>query len=657
MSFFINTSNYIFKKLDIKFKKDYLWEETKRRIFFKKLLHLFYYSIFCCVFLVYLQHIIKDRPTLESIGILADVKYYYQHDYEKMFVNTFFYLLIWFFIYVLSFTFRRIHEIIYLYWYMIFVWSYLFLMYNNYGLWILSLTYIHYLTIIGCLLLTLYHYYCNLVVATHTDVDDIDDDVFNHSDEDEDLISFDDEIFVEQNREYIAEVIRKNEEKERLDNWYNELDNIQSSAEFKGNLQDIPSAYSVDPKSSMELLLVYKQQVLMDSQEYGMLDIIENYGRIFKLYPEETATQNYILNIKRILSLSNYFVITEQDSSETFIEFHARYQRTEILQEANSREDLEDFDEEEKLREYNDRFEVKKVYLDPWYSSLWFNGMSSKEALWFSWWVSDQVPFIVKLVVLFSRFFKEFKSGAKSAKESDSVLFFSDAFYSFFGIKRHEEKFVIRFDDGYVAWVRGQPTIVHFDSLDFDPELYSAPTQKLPPLGVQFLNMFKNVFNVVKNVFLFFYNLITSWGSISFWIYVIKSSVYLPKIVIYLLVKIYEIFIEILNYFFGRIYNFISDIILFLLYYIWSFVSYFLIILKRVKILFRGVKPAGPYSLYNSFITKDIRYIYLEKPIMFFEREKEIKKIYKSLRKTLRMSKKRELFLIWSSNKISENVS
>jgi hypothetical protein len=115
----------------------------------------------------------------------------------------------------------------------------------------------------------------------------------------------------------------------------------------------------------MELLLVYKQQVLMDSQEYGMLDIIENYGRIFKLYPEETATQNYILNIKRILSLSNYFVITEQDSSETFIEFHARYQRTQILQEANSREDLEDFDEEEKLREYNDRFEVKKVYLDP----------------------------------------------------------------------------------------------------------------------------------------------------------------------------------------------------------------------------------------------------------------------------------------------------
>lgn len=653
MSFFYNISNYIYKKLDDWFRKDYLWEQTKRRIFFKKLLHLFYYIIICYFVLSYLDYVISNRTDLSLIGIHADIKLYYQEDYEKMFINIFSYLVVWFFVYLISFFVRKIHEVIYQYWYVLCVWSYLYLMFNNYGLWILSLTYTHYLTFAGCLILTLYHYWANLAIVSHTDNEDIDDEVSNQADEEDDVVSFEDEILVEENREYIAEVIERTEQKERLSNWFGDLEKKKVSYEFTGDLHAIPSIYGVDPKVNIQRLMNFKRQRFEDEQEFGITDMIQRHGKLLKLYVDETVTQNYVLNIKRILGLINYFVMTERDSGETFIEFHARYEQTQVLQEAKSREDLDDLTDEDKLRHLNDKFEVKKIYLDPWYSSLWLKNMNSTEALWYTWWTSNQVPFLVKIFVIISRFLKEYWLGLLEAKASGSVLFFSDAFYSFFGIKRKEEKFVIKLDNGYLAWVRGQPRIVDFDSPDFDPELYATPINTLTPIHIQFLNIFKSIFNVFKSIFVFVYYLLTSWGSIAFWVYAIKSSIYFHKFVIFLILRLYEISFEILKYFFGRFYGFVVKKLVALFYLITGLLYYFLIVLRKIKILYRGVKPAGPYSLYNSFINKNIRYIYLRNPIMFIEREKDIRKTYKLLKKNLRKSKKRELFLLWSSSNVN----
>jgi hypothetical protein len=48
------------------------------------------------------------------------------------------------------------------------------------------------------------------------------------------------------------------------------------------------------------------------------------------------------------------------------------------------------------------------------------------------------------------------------------------------------------------------------DSLDFDPELYNKPTEELPSIFVQILDKFKTGFTSIKNVFMFFFYLITS---------------------------------------------------------------------------------------------------------------------------------------------------
>jgi hypothetical protein len=130
-------------------------------------------------------------------------------------------------------------------------------------------------------------------------------------------------------------------------------------------LHDIPSVYGVDPKINIQKLINFKKQRFEDEQEFGITNMIQRHGKLLKLYVDETVAQNYILNIKRILGLLNYFVMTEHDSGETFIEFHSRYEKIQVLQEANSREDLDDLTDEDKLRYLNDKFEVKKIYLDP----------------------------------------------------------------------------------------------------------------------------------------------------------------------------------------------------------------------------------------------------------------------------------------------------
>jgi hypothetical protein len=148
--------------------------------------------------------------------------------------------------------------------------------------------------------------------------------------------------------------------------------------------------------------------------------------------------------------------------------------------------------DEEKLIELSSMFVKEEVYLDPWYSSTWYQYMTEEEAKWFKWWVSDQVPYFVKIYVILKRFYLEYKIGVIKAKKTNSILFFWDALYSFFGIKWEKEKFIVKYDNGYVGWVRGQPRFVHMFSRDFDAELYNQPEKSSPKISTQFANFFKN---------------------------------------------------------------------------------------------------------------------------------------------------------------------
>jgi hypothetical protein len=131
-------------------------------------------------------------------------------------------------------------------------------------------------------------------------------------------------------------------------------------------LQDIPSAFAVDVKAEIEYIIHLKKKRIEDAKEGGIQDILAFRGRILRLYPDKSITQNYILNIQRILNIFVSFFDMEMDEGETYIELEARYLREKILRSpAAYREDLLGLTDEEKLIELSSMFVKEEVYLDP----------------------------------------------------------------------------------------------------------------------------------------------------------------------------------------------------------------------------------------------------------------------------------------------------
>jgi hypothetical protein len=103
-----------------------------------------------------------------------------------------------------------------------------------------------------------------------------------------------------------------------------------------------------------------------DEKEYGIQQLLSFRGRILRLYPDKSITQNYILNIKKVLSIFLAFFNTELDDGETIIEIEARYQRERILRSpAAYKKKYLGLSDEEKLIELSSLFEKEEIYLDP----------------------------------------------------------------------------------------------------------------------------------------------------------------------------------------------------------------------------------------------------------------------------------------------------
>jgi len=61
--------------------------------------------------------------------------------------------------------------------------------------------------------------------------------------------------------------------------------------------------YAVDPKENIEYIIFLNKKRIEDEKEYGIQQLLSFRGRILRLYPNETVTRNYILNIQKVLSI------------------------------------------------------------------------------------------------------------------------------------------------------------------------------------------------------------------------------------------------------------------------------------------------------------------------------------------------------------------
>jgi len=638
MSIIYKVINFLYKNLDIYFGRDYLWFETKKRIFFKKLNHLLVYVLFCYLLLSSIQNVIIEKRALGIFSQNLFIDFYSKQnaiEYEKMFATIFIFFTLWFILFVLSFFIRKLHEMFYTNIWEISMFSALFLIWHNWNLWFQMEDYWFQNVLSWFLFFNTYLMVVSTLISVKNEDNDEEDLAF--------IENINTEIYLNKNRHIINDAIKERTELNEL------IDSLtvkkKTTSDFRGQLHHIPSVYDVDIKSKVDAIIGMKKQRLEDAKEDGITHLLYFGGNLLKLFPKETVTQNYILNFKRLLHFASYFIDTKYDPQETLIEMESRYKRTLVLQEAGSRQELHGLTEEGKLQALSKRFEKEFIYLDPWYSSRWYRGMSETQALWYTWWVSNQVPFVVKIFIIIKRFFMQYKLAKIKAKKRRSEIHFSDALYSFFGIKIKQEKFIIKYPDGYIGWVRGQPVFVKVGSPDFDPVLYATPEETPPKVHIQIYNTFKKMFIAIKSILLFFYNIITSWGSILFWKYAIFSSIYLPK-------KIFELIVWVFKrifYFFKRKYLFMLRITMPLVNYLKNNIYYVIIVIKRFRIFYKRVQPAGPFTIYNPLST--LKKNYMNKSVLFFKKQQEIEKDRKLFSKLLKRTKKRKLFLLWSSYK------
>lgn len=630
--------NLLFKFLDSKyFKKDLLWEETKKKIVFRKIRQVFYFIILSCIFLWYFIYTTERQIASGKFLLFYEVFYSVNLsvyiDYRKFISFYFVYFFCWLVIFLLSFFVRKIHEAVYRYGPTLFMLSWLYLLYYGVEYWYQiednALEDINWVLF----LYTFIYSFIGTWIHLETDLD-------NDEDEIEFMANFNDNIWLERNKNIIDDLLYEKEQEEEIKR---KLTESYKPQDYAGDLNDIPSAYSVDPKADIEEIIFLKKKQIEDEKDYGLSTLLNLRGRIFRLYPTKSVTQNYVLNIKKVLYLAFNFWNSEIIEGESIIEIEARYKRERILRSpAARRTNLLGLSEEDKLIELSDLFTKEHFYLEAWDSPAKCKDMTQDEAMWFKWWVSDQVPFVVKIFVILKRFYLEYKVGLIKAKKKNGELLFRDALYSYFGKKWEKEHFIVKYPNGYVGWVRGQPKFVHMYSLDFDEELYNKPIPTLPKISTQFLNIFKNGFKYLKNIFMFFFYLITSWGSFAFWGYVIRSSIYIPKMIINLIVRIYN---KIVRYFMKK-YTFFFINFLPFLNYLRSLIFYILFNLISRRFFLKKTEPAGPYSVYTPMLK--FKKMYVKKPFYFLFNLYKIKRMSKSIKESLRKSKKRKLFLLWS---------
>jgi len=372
--------------------------------------------------------------------------------------------------------------------------------------------------------------------ASHYGADEEAMDELEMVDEDDEEETFMDELFVHRNAQAFAAVFDKATGKVRYNTLIRESNWMAMPIleEYKGSLHELPSIYEIDPASQIEELIEIKKELFMETQPGGSvyLEYLRPMGNFFVIYPGKNAHEQYVLNYYRWLEFiaKSSLWPDKEEEEESLMEFEARYYRTLVIQHLNedveSRDDMITTDSEHIINKYYDMYIGGHIYLDPWNSSSWFEGRTSQQCAWYTWWVSDQVPYFVKVLILVKRFFKEYKLAKIRARSTNSIISFMECLYTYFELPIENQKYILRKPDGtYITWYRGKPKVMTPDVEGYDPEIYSEPEKKESTIVIQVKNLFNETFSLIKTISFFFYKLFTHWGTIDFWRYVSKFMI------------------------------------------------------------------------------------------------------------------------------------
>jgi len=110
--------------------------------------------------------------------------------------------------------------------------------------------------------------------------------------------------------------------------------------------------------------------------------------------------------------------------------------------------------------------------------------------------------------------------------------------------------------------------------------------------------------------------------------------------IINFIVRVYK---KIVRYFLKKYAFFFINFLPFL-NYLRSLIFYILFNLISGRFFLKRAESAGPYSVYNPMLKS--KKIYVKTPFSFLFNQYKIKRMYKSIKKSLRKSKKRKLFLL-----------
>lgn len=666
-NFASSIKNRLYKFLSVYFGKDYLWRQTQRRLFFLRLAHFIGLILFSYSTLSYFQYISENE---ERISVLLGTWKYADGwitntkgdlavflDFDRSITIMFFYFVFCILFHFTTFFSKGMHELFYGHLAAFFCYGSYFVSQSTWDLWYFFEVYV-YKQKIGFFI---YNYI--MFASGHVEHFGNDEEAMDElemvDEEDEDALA-EDELFIHRNAQIFAAVFDHATGKVRYNTRIRDT-NIMSmpiTEEYRGALHELPSIYEVDPAGQIDELIEQKKELFKEIQPGGSiyLEYMRPMGNFFVLYPDKTVHEQYVLNYYRwldILAKASLWPDTEEEG-ETYIELEARYYRTLVIQHLNedvtSREEMLTADDEDIINDHYEKYIGGHIYLDPWNSSAWFEGRTSQQCAWYTWWVSDQVPYFIKVLVLLRRFFKEYKLARIRARSTNSTINFMECLYTYFEFPIENKKYILRRLDGtYIAWFRGRPKVMTPDVEGYDPDIYVEPEKKESSILTQVKTFFNKCFSVIKSISLFFFKLFTHWGTVDFWRYtgqfIIRLPLYFFKSIMRFLMKIYK--------FFYRSYLYIFVKIMPPFYYILLNIYYLWFMFTRSRLLTKKVEPAGPYSVYNPF--QGIKHRFIKLGIFrFFLWKIKTRKMFNLKRKDLLLVQKRKLFLLWSSNKINK---
>lgn len=660
--------NWLYKYLTTHFSgKNFLWLQARRRLFFIKLFHSIGLIIFTYITVCYFQYVSENEEAIQNylsywkysdgwiVSTKGDLAIFL--DFERSVAIITFFLIFWIIIHFTTFFSRYTHQLVYSKLVAIFSYGFFFLMPSTWDLWFFFQTHI-YKENWGFNLLNFIFYLGGTAGHYMSDEEAMDElEAVDEEDEEEMLM---DELFIHRNRRMLQAIYDKASGKVR----YADLGDMNQMAmpivdPYKNDLHKLPSIYEVDPAGQIDELIKEKKKRFEDISPGGHIynDFIRPMGNLFFIYPDaKSGNEQYIRNLKRWWAYvsENGPWPDKEDPGETIIELEARFIRMLVLQRLNenitSREQMYTDKDDAAINEYYEKYIGGTIYLDPWYSSAWFEGKSPEQCFWYQWWYSDQIPYFIKVIIIVKRFFREYKLAKIRARTSNSSINLMDCIYSYFGIPIENQNYIVRREDGtYIAWYRGKVRVMTPDMDEYDEDVYKQPEKVVPTIFTQIKMFLHKNYIITKNILSFFYKLFTHWGSLDFWHYSIKFIIRLPLFIVNVIIKrlkrIYKFFYRTYLYVFVKI---MPPIYYFLLsiYYIWF-------ALTRFRILSTKVNPAGPYSNYNIYTGIKQRFIKLGM-FRFFFWERKTKKLAKQFKKSIIKSQKRKLFLLWSSNKINK---